>query len=51
MLAYGGDKIDNSIYDLYHKLNNITSLDNDRANAVLKRVYDLTKIKLNLDDF
>ena len=36
--------------DLYQKLNNITLLDNGRANAVLKRVYDITKIKLNLDD-
>lgn len=50
-LAYGDNKIDNSMSDLYHKLNNITSLGNDRANVVLKRVYDLTKIKLNLDDF
>lgn len=51
MLAYGDNKIDNSISDLYQKLNNITLLNSDRANAVLKRVYDLTKIKLNIDDF
>ena len=50
-LAYGDNKIDNSILDLYQKLNNITLLTNDKANAVLKRVYDLTKIKLTIDDF
>lgn len=51
ILAYSDNRIDNSMSDLYQKLNNITLLNNDRANAVLKRVYDLTKIKLNLDDF
>ena len=51
ILAYGDNKIDNSILDLYQKLNNITLLTNDKANAVLKRVYDLTKIKLTIDDF
>ena len=50
-LAYGDNKIDNSILDLYQKLNNITLLTNGKANAVLKRVYDLTKIKLTIDDF
>ena len=50
-LAYGDNKIDNSMSDLYQQLNNITLLNKDKANAVLKRVYDLTKIKLNLNDF
>ena len=50
-LAYGDNKIDNSMSNLYQQLNNITLLNKDKANAVLKRVYDLTKIKLNLNDF
>ena len=51
ILAYGDNRIDNSMSDLYQKLNNITLLNSDRANAILKRAYDLTKIKLNIDDF
>ena len=51
ILAYGNNKIDNSMSDLYQQLNNITLLNKNKANAVLKRVYDLTKIKLNLNDF